>query len=114
MRFNKWADMPRDRMENIDDEWFCKELAATVTCLVLSLGYFCFWAVRATKAANFGDDWEALEFDQCGNFAKVPEDKLNEFCGDNPDCLKDIDTNWSMVFEFNAVMFGTFVLQQIG
>ena len=112
-RFRRWYDFARDRQQNMAPRYKRIENSYTLVGAILSFGFFCFWVVRATKVSNFGDDFETLEYDQCGNFAKVPQEDIDEICADDPDCMKDIDTAWGMVFEFNAVLMGSITVAYI-
>ena len=85
---------------------------------VLAIGISIFWLARANSANMLNKDYEeavdrlSLEtettthaFDLCGNFIGVESEDIFEICGvDHNECVKDIDTKWHLLFEFNGVI----------
>ena len=87
---------------------------AGVLCL-LTAGLDIYWIVRAGNANYWesdSDKWQDKSgferhthvFDMCKGFDGVEEQDVRDICEpDHSECFEKINTNWSVVFEFNAV-----------
>ena len=90
------------------------EAAAAIFCFAISV----YWMARADSANRYDADADKLRvmdidthmYNQCAGFASdVSYVDFHEICGgdlggDIDGCLKDFDTRWTTVFEYNGVV----------